>query len=157
MEESNVQPVSSPVTVCGDIHGQFYDVLELFRTGTVLSTQEEKSRKPATSSSEILLIADITQWKHSNTCSASRSNTQKGSLFFVAIMSLDKSQPSMDSMMRSTESTVTLTLGNIAQKSLTTFPLELSSMVKLKLYRKGLLCSWRTQPLNQDYRSGQDH
>jgi len=33
MEESNVQPVSSPVTVCGDIHGQFYDLEQLFRTG----------------------------------------------------------------------------------------------------------------------------
>jgi len=31
MEESNVQPVDAPVTVCGDVHGQFYDVLELFR------------------------------------------------------------------------------------------------------------------------------
>ena len=33
MEESNIQPVSSPVTVCGDIHGQFWDLLELLRKG----------------------------------------------------------------------------------------------------------------------------
>lgn len=36
LEESNVQPVAAPVTVCGDIHGQFYDLLELFRTGSFL-------------------------------------------------------------------------------------------------------------------------
>ncbi len=33
MEESNIQPVSTPVTICGDIHGQFWDLIELLRKG----------------------------------------------------------------------------------------------------------------------------
>jgi serine/threonine-protein phosphatase PPG1 len=33
MRESNVVHVASPVTVVGDIHGQFHDLIEIFRIG----------------------------------------------------------------------------------------------------------------------------
>ena len=33
MRESNVVHVQAPVTVVGDIHGQFYDLIEIFKIG----------------------------------------------------------------------------------------------------------------------------
>ncbi|KAI1305426.1 calcineurin-like phosphoesterase [Xylaria venustula] len=52
MEESNIQPVVTPVTICGDIHGQFYDLLELFRVSGGMPGQPA-TEAPATATTVI--------------------------------------------------------------------------------------------------------
>lgn len=57
MEESNIQPVATPVTICGDIHGQFYDLLELFRVAGGMPG--DTAVEPPVTSVNVITSADI--------------------------------------------------------------------------------------------------
>eukprot|EP00830_Metopus_es_P017036 TRINITY_DN5477_c0_g2_i1.p1 TRINITY_DN5477_c0_g2~~TRINITY_DN5477_c0_g2_i1.p1 ORF type:complete len:313 (-),score=46.05 TRINITY_DN5477_c0_g2_i1:8-946(-) len=39
IEEPNLHPVQLPVIICGDIHGQFHDLMELFKKGGEMPTK----------------------------------------------------------------------------------------------------------------------
>lgn len=57
MEESNIQPVATPVTICGDIHGQFYDLLELFRVAGGMPNEDHP--EAPTTIENVITSADI--------------------------------------------------------------------------------------------------
>ena len=57
--ESNVQPVSTPVVICGDLHGQFYDVLELFRVAGGIPRDGSEETAPPAPGANVITSDDI--------------------------------------------------------------------------------------------------
>jgi len=111
-EESNVQKIASPVTICGDIHGQFYDLQELFKVGgdvpdtNYLFMGDFVDRGFYSVETFLLLLALKVRYPDRITLS-------------VAIMRVDRSPRSMASMMSVCASTALSPSGGTAPKYLT--------------------------------------
>jgi hypothetical protein len=111
MHESNVQPVKCPVTVCGDIHGQFHDLMELFRIGgnapdtNYLFMGDYVDRGYYSVESVSLLVALKVSFRPVlhvwgfRRISLSRFDIKTGSQFFGGTTNRDKLPRSMGSMM----------------------------------------------------------
>ena len=69
LAESNMELVSSPVTLVGDIHGQFFDVQKLLALGRTSSRQGASHPPQSTSSSATSWTVGTTRWRPS--CSSS--------------------------------------------------------------------------------------
>lgn len=65
VEESNVIRLESPINIIGDVHGQFYDVLKIFKLGMIISMKVENCPTASTCFSETTSIEDITRYKPS--------------------------------------------------------------------------------------------
>lgn len=85
MRESNIEYLSSPINLVGDVHGQFYDVQKLLQIGTSPPIQPALPPPPATSSSAISSTAATTPSKPSCYSSASNFCTQPTSTSSAAI------------------------------------------------------------------------
>lgn len=119
IEESNVQKVEAPVTVCGDIHGQFYDLKELFKVGgdvpdtNYLFLGDFVDRGFYSVETFLLLIALKVRYPDRIT-------------LYVATMKADKSHKFTASMTNAFESTAQYRFGFIVLKSLTSSVFQLS-------------------------------
>lgn len=144
-KESNVQEVRCPVTVCGDVHGQFHDLMELFRIGgkspdtNYLFMGDYVDRGYYSVETVSLLVAlkvcllNLLQWscklfRHFDSLFVyfvCRFAIQNASRYCGETMRADRSHRFTASMTSAWGNTATQTSGNISQTSLTTYPSQL--------------------------------
>ena len=139
MSEPNLVHVRAPVTVCGDTHGQFYDLLEIFQICGKLPVLIELLRIPITSLWVIMQIVVSIAWKHGCTSFSLKSNIAVVSQFFVVITKIEKLTNCMVFMMSVSKNMELNSSGKCLQTSFSACLLQLILIIKYFVFMEDFL------------------
>ncbi len=88
-QEPNIISVSAPITICGDTHGQFHDLMELFAIGGNVPETSYLFMGNYVNRGNTIVIQVIIQWKLLHLSLPSSLDIRIGWQFSVGIISQD--------------------------------------------------------------------
>lgn len=138
-QEPNIISVSAPITICGDTHGQFHDLMELFAIGGNVPETSYLFMGNYVNRGNTIVIQVIIQWKLLHLSLPSSLDIRIGWQFSVGIISQDIWAKIMDFTTSAWENIVLLLSGNVSLIFSISFPWPHWSIIEFFVFMEGSL------------------